>query len=449
MSDIGISFQSVSKTYRLYHTPGDRVREALLPFSAPRHVNFSALQDLDFAIGEGEAVGILGANGSGKSTTLQLMSGILEPTSGTVDVKGRLAALLELGAGFNLEFTGRENVNMQGLILGFSRSETARRMPEIERFAEIGDFFDRPMRLYSSGMFMRVAFAAAIHADPDLLLIDEALTVGDVRFQAKCFSRLSELREARKTVILVSHDTHTLSRFCTRGIVLDCGRKIFDGTIRQAIFEYDRLMFGGNGNRTSGGGEETTAETAIVTAPAGFSETDTGVDAFFASAGLARSFEHRKGYVPDHLNMGNGKGKLLDCLIECDGVNEPAMIETGAQLKAHFKFQVNEEIPRATLGYAVQTLEGVVVFGTSLERQRKNVFPLAAGSIFSGTVSISLDLTPGKYVFCIGLNECPEGGFEFVDTHRGIYVIEVTGSDDSSGLVRLSSSVDLRANGGA
>lgn len=229
-SDIAISVRNLSKTYRIFGHPGDRIKQALTLGRVPFHREFTALKDVSFEIKKGETVGIIGRNGSGKSTLLQLLCGILKPSSGFVAVNGRIAALLELGAGFNPEFTGRENVYFQGALMGFTRRQMLERFDEIAAFADIGEFIDQPVRMYSSGMFVRLAFSAMIHANADVLVIDEALAVGDEEFQRKCFSKLADyLDGGDRTMIFISHNTHQIERLCSRVLWLDNGRLVQQG----------------------------------------------------------------------------------------------------------------------------------------------------------------------------------------------------------------------------
>ena len=242
MSSPIISVQDLSKSYRLYAKPSDRLKEALLPWRT-WHSPFFALQDISFEIQAGEHLGILGVNGAGKSTLLQILAGVLTPTSGTVDVQGRLACLLELGAGFNPELTGRENVTFQMQIYNLSDREIQKKIIEVEAFAEVGEFFDQPMKIYSSGMFVRVAFASAILTDPDILIIDEALSVGDSRFQKKCYDQLNALKQRGTTVILVTHDIFGAKANCSRLLLLHKGRLIANGNPEDVITEYMHILY--------------------------------------------------------------------------------------------------------------------------------------------------------------------------------------------------------------
>src|SRR6476659_3952014 len=234
--------ESISKQYRIYNRPSDRLKETVTRGRWKAHREFWALKNISFEVEAGTTTGIVGPNGSGKSTLLQIITGTLEPTHGNVDYDGRIAALLELGAGFNPEFTGLENCYLNASLLGFSRRETEALLPEIERFAEIGQFIHQPVKTYSSGMYVRLAFAIASSVDPDILVIDEALAVGDAVFQHRCLRRIKELNERGATVLFVSHDTAAVRALCNRAILLNAGQMIADGTPTDVLNDYQRIV---------------------------------------------------------------------------------------------------------------------------------------------------------------------------------------------------------------
>ncbi len=233
-----ISVQNASKLYRIYDKPSGRLKEILLRGRRKYHRDFWALEDVSLEVETGEAVGVIGRNGAGKTTLLQIIAGVLQPTRGEVKVEGRVTALLELGSGFNPEYTGRENILLSGQILGFSEEEMRRRMDVIVRFAELEGFVDQPVKTYSTGMLMRLAFAAAIHVDPDVLIVDEALSVGDVYFQRKSLDRMEYFRKAGKTVLFVSHDPSLIQRFCSRALWLEQGRVAMVGAAKEVVTSY-------------------------------------------------------------------------------------------------------------------------------------------------------------------------------------------------------------------
>lgn len=238
-----ICVRGLTKTYRLYRSKADRVAEVFLPFGKPRHHEHHALRDISFEVQKGESVGIIGRNGSGKSTLLKVLTGVLAPTSGNVQVQGKIASLLELGAGFNPELTGRENIYFNGTLMGCSRAEIEKRLDEIIAFADIGEFIDQPVKVYSSGMFVRLAFAVSVHVDPDVLIVDEALAVGDVRFQKKCIDFMRRFKDSGKTILFVSHDIFTVKSFCNRLVLIHDGQVEAIGDPDEVANRYHQLMF--------------------------------------------------------------------------------------------------------------------------------------------------------------------------------------------------------------
>lgn len=250
--DIAVSVGNLTKSYRLFSHPGDRIKQFLSLGMKRYHREFTALKDVSFDIKKGETIGIIGRNGSGKSTLLQLICGILKPTSGTVQVNGRVSALLELGAGFNPEFTGRENVYFQGALMGFAKAQMDERFAEIAAFADIGEFMEQPVRTYSSGMFVRLAFAVSAHIEPDILVIDEALAVGDAMYQKRCFARLRQLQETGVTVILVSHDHELIRTLTTKALLIEMGGVLHWGDTREATHKYRKMLFESEAHRLSG-----------------------------------------------------------------------------------------------------------------------------------------------------------------------------------------------------
>ena len=241
--DTAISVNSVTKSYKLYDCHADRVKEAFHPFRKKFHRTFNALSDVSFQVNKGETLGITGRNGSGKSTLLQIICGIQLATSGSVEVNGRVSALLELGAGFNPEYTGKQNVYINGSILGLTHEAIEARFDDIMAFADIGDFINQPVKSYSSGMVVRLAFAVAISIDPDILIVDEALAVGDAAFQRKCFARIKQIQERGRTILFVSHGAGTVIELCNRAVLLEQGELLISGLPKQVISHYHRMIF--------------------------------------------------------------------------------------------------------------------------------------------------------------------------------------------------------------
>lgn len=241
-SDIAIKVEELTKTYKIYEKPVDRLKEGLNPFKHSYHRDFNALNQVSFELKKGEALAIIGKNGSGKSTLLKIITGVLNPTSGNVSVNGKISALLELGAGFNPEYSGLENIYLNGTIMGLSKEEVDQKVEDILNFADIGDFIKQPVKSYSSGMFARLAFAVAINVDPDILIVDEALSVGDIHFQAKCYRKFEEFKEKGKTILFVSHSLDSVIRYCSTAILLDEGQLIDQGSPKEMVDIYKRIL---------------------------------------------------------------------------------------------------------------------------------------------------------------------------------------------------------------
>lgn len=244
MDEIAVSVQNVSKVYPLYRRPADRLKEMLTRWRRSYHTDFWALRDISFDVPKGQTLGIIGQNGAGKSTLLQIIAGVLQPTTGTVTVNGRVTALLELGTGFNPEFTGRENVYMSGAILGISQQEMREKFDDIAAFAQIGQFIDQPVKIYSTGMYVRLAFAIATNVEPDILIVDEALAVGDVYFQQRCMRRMREFKESGKAIIFVTHDAAAVKNLCDRAMWLEKGQMQDMGEPEHVVSRYLAAMFG-------------------------------------------------------------------------------------------------------------------------------------------------------------------------------------------------------------
>ena len=242
MSEIAISINHLSKVYKLYDKPVDRLKESLGLTKQKKYREHYALRDVSFQVKRGETVGIIGTNGSGKSTILKIITGVLNPTQGEVQVNGRISALLELGAGFNMEYSGLENVYLNGTMIGFTREEIDKKLDDILAFADIGDFIHQPVKTYSSGMFVRLAFAVAINIEPEILIVDEALSVGDVFFQAKCYKKFEDFKKMGKTILFVSHDLGSISKYCDRVVLLDKGVKRQEGNPKEIVNLYKKVL---------------------------------------------------------------------------------------------------------------------------------------------------------------------------------------------------------------
>jgi ABC-type polysaccharide/polyol phosphate transport system ATPase subunit len=387
MEEIAISIKNANKKYCLYRRNIHRIFEMLFPFGRQYHIPFYALQDIDLEVKRGETLGIIGRNGSGKSTMLQLICGILQPTMGSVHINGRISALLELGAGFNPEFSGRDNVYLSTSIMGLTREETDTRFEKIVDFAEIGDFIDQPVKTYSSGMFVRLAFATAISVDPDILIIDEALAVGDIFFQQKCMKYMKKMMEFN-TIVLVSHDMHAVSSLCDRVIVMEGGRKLFDGETAEAIALYTRLVHNELFSR-----EESTLST-IVTIPENVLQK------------ICRNEPDFKEWI----NVdNNSRGGANDIIIHHVSVTKNGEIfktvEYGETVTVRMLIWAKRPIKETIFGYTVKDRVGIALFGENTVSLLET--PLSLDSGFS-LVKFEFqwpEVTSQDYTLTLGIGE--------------------------------------------
>jgi lipopolysaccharide transport system ATP-binding protein len=396
--------QNVSKLYRLYDKPSDRLIE-LVPFRRRRyHHEFWALKNVSIRANAGEILGIVGPNGSGKSTLLQIASGILPPTSGRVAVEGRVAALLELGAGFNPEFTGRENVFLNGEIMGMSRKETERVFPKIEAFAEIGEFIDRPVKEYSSGMYVRLAFATAIHVEPEILIVDEALAVGDAIFANRCLHKLEELKDRKVTILFVSHDLGLVKRLCHRAVLMVRGEVVCEGSPGDVVNRYVGLVHD---------------QQAL--------EGDT--------SDLSGNYRH--GDRSSHIQ----KIRLLNS----DG-QETNTIHTGEQVTVEIGARFQTAVSNPMVGMLVRNRLGIEVFGTNTRLEGIELGEFGTGDLLTVRFSFRCNLTRQEYTLTVATQHHDGRSQDWLDD-----ALQFTVADESeaAGLARFHTDVAFDVRRGA
>ncbi|CUS35086.1 ABC transporter related [Candidatus Nitrospira nitrosa] len=428
-SKIAISVRGVTKKFRLFSSPKERLIEALHPFRKQYHREFLALQGVSFDICRGEIVGILGRNGSGKSTLLQIICSVMQPTHGEVVVNGRISALLELGAGFNPEFTGRENVVLNGAIMGIARGEMLRRMQEIEAFADIGEFFDQPVKTYSSGMYVRVAFAAAIHVDPEILIVDEALSVGDSRFQHRCYQKIRAYMEQGKTILVVSHATDTLLRICHRGVVIDAGRVVHVGPISEAVTHYHALLFGNQVPR-----QETVDS---LEQPAEVKSRVVVGQRHILTSDPTDYTASRAAYNPHETRMGSGAVGLVDFEIVVGDMIDPPEIPKHAEVELLVKLHFRESLERVSFGFALVSVDGTYIAGTNSEMAEGPYLTAAAGECVLVRLHWRSHVVGGEYFLNIGCHHVQAGEKTFLDVRRALAKLKFTDTPGCYGFVNL------------
>jgi lipopolysaccharide transport system ATP-binding protein len=390
-TEVLVQARNVGKVYRIYNHPQDRLKQMLFArFGKSYGREFWALRDISFELRRGETLGIIGRNGSGKSTLLQIVAGTLPPTTGEVEVKGRLAALLELGSGFNPEFTGRDNVYLNGTILGCSRQQIEDAFDEIAAFADIGDFIDQPVKIYSSGMLVRLAFAVNVLLDPKILIVDEALAVGDIFFQQKCYQHLAKLRRNGVTILLVTHDLSAILQFCQHAIVLDKGIMVFEGEPSDATKMYHMLM-----QEKGLPIPSKTPSAAFVHVPSG-NPNARGNFFWPESRHFLNIFGRRQ--------VTNGKARCTSVAL-CDTRGETcAVFEQGVVASFFVEYEILEDIEIPSSGLSIMDRTGMMVYAKhSLQMENMAQRSVTKGSMLRFRHDVTLDLGCGEYTFDVGV----------------------------------------------
>lgn len=401
-----INVQHLNKIYRLYHHPSDRFKAVLRP-QKKYHQDFYALQDVSLQAGRGETLGVIGRNGSGKSTLLKIIAGILTPTGGDVSVQGRVAALLELGAGFNPLMTGMENIYFSGTIMGYTKREIDQRLDSITDFAGIGDYLDQPVRTYSSGMFVRLAFAVAISVDPDILLVDEALAVGDMNFQAKCFRKLASFRESGKTVIFVTHALDTIIRYCDRAIVLEKGRLVTESDPKKAVDAYKQIMAD--------------------------------------SSAFAPKTETRM--ADEALSYGNKKAQIVDCGLYDEAGRQARLLENRKPFTIRMKIKFQDDIAEPIFAFTIKDLKGLEVTGTNTEFKKMFSGMFHGGDMVEVKFEQILNMQSGRYALSLGCVGHDGNGLVVYHRLYDAVLFEVSSSIPMVGLYDLESKITVRRCG--
>lgn len=379
--DSVIEIKNISKIYNLYNKPSDRLKEALFSRKS-RHTEFAALNDVSFNVNKGEILGIIGKNGSGKSTILKIITSVLTPTSGECIVKGKIAALLELGAGFNMEYTGIENIYLNGQMIGFSKEEMDKKLQAIIDFADIGEHIYQPVKTYSSGMFARLAFSVAISVDPDILIVDEALSVGDVFFQNKCYRRFEEFRERGKTILFVTHDMGSVIRYCNRCVLLNAGKKVAEGKPQEMVDLYKRIMVGQwNEN------EESSEEASPVQS---------------SNVKNDQLWKDQISTNPDIEVYGDGRADIIDFGIFSDTGDIGNNVYKGDYYSVKMKVRINEDNLNPIFAFKLRDIKGTELTGTNTMLEDIDTSQCKKGDIVTITFRQKQYLQPGQYLVSLG-----------------------------------------------
>lgn len=412
MSEIAIQVKHLDKMYKLYNKPSDRLRETL-GLKVPVREHY-ALRDVNFQVERGETVGIIGTNGSGKSTILKIITGVLNPTAGEVTVNGRISALLELGAGFNMEYTGIENVYLNGTMMGFSREEVDARLQDILDFADIGDFVYQPVKSYSSGMFVRLAFAVAINIDPEILIVDEALSVGDVFFQAKCYRKFEEFKKMGRTILFVSHDLSSISRYCDRVILLNKGVKMEEGSPKQMVDMYKQLLVGQDPAKADEN-KETQKE----------------------------NWSEQFQVNPNMLEYGSKLAEIEDFAVLDEKGLCTNTIEKGSSFQIKMKVVFHENIQEPIMAYTFKDIKGTEITGTNTLFEKMAVEHSEAGDTCTVTFRQDMFLQGGEYLLSFGCTGYKDGEFTVFHRLYDACNITVVSNKNTVGFYDMNSKVEI------
>ena len=386
--EFAVRATKIEKRYKLYERNRDRMLDALgLSGKKERFKFHYALKGVDFEVKKGETVGIIGTNGSGKSTLLKILTGVLTPTSGEVEVNGRISALLELGAGFNMDYNGIENIYLNGTMMGFSKDEIDKKLDDILAFADIGDYVYQPCKTYSSGMFVRLAFAVSINIDPEILIVDEALSVGDVFFQAKCYRKFEEFKKKGKTILFVSHDLSSISRYCDRVYLLNSGEMIGNGSPKEMIDKYKQIL---------------------------------------AGAGQAKIVETNEN---DVLEYGNGKANITEYGITDSKGTKTNAVEKGTEYTVSMKVKIEEDIQAPIFACSVKNVRGVEITGTNTLVSKTFDDSVKKGDEIEISFTQKMMLQGGEYLISLGVTGFENG--EFTVYHRLYDILSINVISDS------------------
>lgn len=407
--ETAIRLSQVSKTYPMFRSPIDRLKRSLGLSRASAPASFNALQDINLTIRRGETVGILGVNGAGKSTLLGIIAAVIAPSSGTVEVKGRITALLELGAGFNPDWSGRQNAEFFGILNGMTSVEARAQLPEIEAFADIGSHFDQPMRTYSSGMFMRVAFAAAICVNPDVLIVDEALAVGDARFQNKCFRKFDAFKKSGKTILFVTHSPDLVAQHCNRCIVMNAGSVFLDGEPEAGVTRYYDLLYGAQsvklGDRLEEEESGMSSDGSDHPAMEGADESDAASMTVMIDreTGPFADLRARSFYNPNEEVFGRGGATVLDARLHQEGQVVEGVLDSRKPLRVQFAVRFDRYVPSPIFGVMLKNSENLTVYGLNSELAMVTHPPAHPRDVFVVELNFYLNVPAGEYFVDFGV----------------------------------------------
>lgn len=433
-----ITVNDVTKIYRMYDKPIDRLKESLHPRHKEYHKKFYALNKISFQVKKGETVGIIGTNGSGKSTILKIITGVLSPTTGSVEVKGNISALLELGAGFNSDYTGIENIYMNGTMMGFSRKEMDEKLQDILDFADIGDFVYQPVKTYSSGMFVRLAFALAINVEPEILIVDEALSVGDVFFQSKCYRRMEEIRESGTTILMVTHDMGSIIKYCDKVVLLNKGNFIAEGTPGHMVDLYKKIL----ANQMDSLEEELEEMNDF---------SGEGANKDKRAEDKPENHKKEDGLMKDKLNInsehtryGDGRAEIYDLGLFDERGNLTNLLLKGENFTIKEKIRFSSPLQNPIFTYTIKDRKGTDLSGTNTMFEGTDIRPVEEGDEYEVCFTQKMTLQGGEYLLSMSCTGFEQGEHVVYDRLYDIASITVISNKNTVGVFDMESVVEAK-----
>ena len=429
-NDIAIKIENLGKEYKMFARKKDRLIETLLPM-VNRHGVFKAMDNFNLEVRKGEVLGVLGKNGAGKSTLLKMVTGVVTPTTGTIEIKGKISSLLELGTAFNMELTGIENIYQHGQVMGLTNEQIEDKKQEIIDFADIGDHLYQPVKTYSSGMFARLAFACAINVDPDILIVDEVLSVGDMAFQLKCFKKFEQFKENGKTILFVTHNISDVLRNCTRTIIIDKGRKIFDGSVKEGVERYKKIIVG-LGDKESKE-ELLTDEELLEKNPNNVIEKNNN-----------ENWKSNFNQNPNLVDYGNGAAEVIDYGIFGTKEEYLSAIENDKEVVLKSKIHFNKDVKDPIFTMTLKDFNGLEICGTNTLIEKVYTGEYKAGDTVIAEFRQILNVAPGKYTLsfsCTHFNS--KGELEVLNRKYDALLVEILSMKNTVGLMSLDSKINI------
>lgn len=423
-----IEIKNLVKEYKMYARKKDRLFEALFPFYNKNSM-FRAISSINLDVYKGEIVGIMGKNGAGKSTLLKIITGVVVPTSGNLEVNGKISSLLELGTAFNMDLTGLENIYQHGQVMGLDKRQIDERKDEIIEFADIGEHLYQPVKTYSSGMFARLAFACAINVDPDILIVDEVLSVGDMAFQLKCFKKFEQFKEKGKTILFVTHNVADVLRNCNRAVVINKGEKIFDGDVKTGVEKYKKIIVGIS--------PESNNNPEIKEPSIKGSEVLEDVDNY--------TWKDKMQENPKLIDYGNGKAEVIDYGVFDDKGNIISVIDNNEEVTLKSKVLFKENINDPIFTMTIKDFQGKDLTGTNTDFEKIATGEFSKGSIGIAEFKLKLPLAPGKYTLSFSCTHYKlNGELEVYNRKYDALLIEITSDKSTVGLFRIDPIVKIK-----